>query len=970
MLHSQINTHFDFNLYDRQVRTYGIDAVQKMSLSSVLVIGLDGGLGIEVCKNLALGGIKNIYLFDDGLVCDTDLSTGYYYSKEDIGKSRAKILQPKLQELNPYVSILITNEYDKNQNVSILINQQTNFINKFSDRINSKLVVLYSKGISGVIFVDAGLSHVVNDKTGENIEPVQIAEISRDGHVKCAPYSTHDYQSGDYIELVNLEGLNVKQLQKEWKIKVINKTKFLLEDFNVDEFTFLNGTSIYIKKPVIISHKKWSNDLVIENISFTFDYDYTKNLIDTYLKMFSNNLIDKIDDIWSDETNKLFSNNSISLIDQARLFKYDIIPIISIMGSFGASEVIKLITNKYLPITQWFSWSDLSLIPKEIPKNYKLGKTNYSKIWGLDFERKLINSKWFIVGSGAIGCEHLKNLAYMGVGNMELDDETKGGIIITDPDSIEKSNLNRQFLFRSHHIGKSKSQVASEVIKEMKPFIKIRDQQQKVGTENLEYTNNILSLELTGVLNALDNIKARRFMDEQCFKFNIPLFESGTTGTKGNTQPIIPFITETYSNSSDPDQEKSYPICTIKSFPNEISHTIHWAMDQFEFFNRAPTTMNKWIYNINYLNELSHIEKNIAIEDINFYSFKYPTQKLGFKCCAIWAIDMFMENYYNSIIQLLHTFPPSKEVVPGVLFWSAGKRCPKPIKFDITNNLHMDYIEATTNLLAITSGLQEKITREELIELIKDYKPCEFTPKNMEIASNDSELEKIKIIDNTNLEIGNKSDFTNKYIPQEFEKDDDKNWHISWITAASNMRALNYGIPNIDYQQTKGIAGRIIPAISTTTSIVSGLILLEVIKYINGFDNIENYKSSFINLAEPILIYSEPISAPFIDVAGVKVNSWTKFEYHKDSTLGEFKLYYENIFKTNINIIIIGTSMAYADFIDDNVLSKKLSQVIFDILDEVPSNVSFILGVDDDSKNIPSINVKLDYTKQRKNIEV
>lgn len=54
------------------------------------------------------------------------------------------------------------------------------------------------------------------------------------------------------------------------------------------------------------------------------------------------------------------------------------------------------------------------------------------------------------VGSGAIGCEMLKNFAMMGVGCVE-----GGHIYVTDMDSIEKSNLNRQFLFRSWDIGVS-----------------------------------------------------------------------------------------------------------------------------------------------------------------------------------------------------------------------------------------------------------------------------------------------------------------------------------------------------------------------------------------------------------------------------------------------------------------------------------------------------------------------------------
>ena len=55
-----------------------------------------------------------------------------------------------------------------------------------------------------------------------------------------------------------------------------------------------------------------------------------------------------------------------------------------------------------------------------------------------------VGSFVFQVGAGAIGCEILKNFAMMGVGCGDGD----GLVTVTDMDTIEKSNLNRQFLFR------------------------------------------------------------------------------------------------------------------------------------------------------------------------------------------------------------------------------------------------------------------------------------------------------------------------------------------------------------------------------------------------------------------------------------------------------------------------------------------------------------------------------------------
>merc|ERR1711881_201101 len=64
----------------------------------------------------------------------------------------------------------------------------------------------------------------------------------------------------------------------------------------------------------------------------------------------------------------------------------------------------------------------------------------------------------------------------------------------------------------------------------------------------------------------------------------------------------------------------------------------------------------------------------------------------------------------------------------------------------------------------------------------------------------------------------------------DFEKDDDLNFHIQFITAAANLRADNYTIPNSDFQKVKLIAGRIIPAIATTTASVCGLVMFELFK--------------------------------------------------------------------------------------------------------------------------------------------
>jgi hypothetical protein len=58
---------------------------------------------------------------------------------------------------------------------------------------------------------------------------------------------------------------------------------------------------------------------------------------------------------------------------------------------------------------------------------------------------------------------------------------------------------------------------------------------------------------------------------------------------------------------------------------------------------------------------------------------------------------------------------------------------------------------------------------------------------------------------------------------EEFEKDDDSNFHIDFICACANIRALNYGLKEMDWLTVKLKAGRIVPALATTTSAIAGL---------------------------------------------------------------------------------------------------------------------------------------------------
>ena len=159
--------------------------------------------------------------------------------------------------------------------------------------------------------------------------------------------------------------------------------------------------------------------------------------------------------------------------------------------------------------------------------------------------------------------------------------------------------------------------------------------------------------------------------------------------------------------------------------------------------------------------------------------------------------------------------------------------------------------------------------------------------------------------------------------PVDFEKDDDTNFHIDFITAASNLRAINYSIPIADRHTTKQIAGRIIPAIATTTSLVTGLVCLELYKIIDGKKNIESYKNGFVNLALPFFCFSEPIAAPKKKYADKDWTLWDRIEFKGDPTLKEFVGWFKKELNLEILMVSEGVSMLWSSFVG----KKKVRQI-------------------------------------------
>jgi len=1000
---AQTEEKVDTNLYSRQIGTFGMETMGKLIKMKILIVGMRG-LGVETAKNIILAGPHEVQIYDPEKVKINDLGGNFYLTEADVGnKNRDEASLSQLSELNPYVHVsvmkgqLMENITKFNVIVITEVMKKEELIEIDEICRKNKIAFIYAAilGLSGFVFDDFGPEHSILDDNGEDCKTYIVKLISNDGCVtiddslgggKFAP------GDGDYVKFREVGGMTQLNDGKPRQIKVISQTSFKVvdEDFSkYPEYTD-GGIVEQVKVPKKRNYKSlkerfenFFDENPIDPIDFS-KFGRNELLYICFLAIHEyyskhgalpqlNNkgeveeVIKRTKEIY-DENTKLSKEGKLNWFagvqewDEkipcqiASWARAEISPVCAFLGGVVAQEIVKF-TGKYTPINQWLLFDFFETVANlgdKVDRTLKNGRyDDQIAIFGNEIQNKIEDSNIFMIGAGALGCEFLKNFALMGM-------STKEGkkLIVTDNDNIETSNLNRQFLFRKTDIGHSKSKCACAAVTKMNPAFHSQDLQSLVAPVNEHIFNEKFWNDQTYIINAVDNIQARKYIDNQCTTYGKCLIDSGTLGTKAHVQMVVPHVTSCYNDSQDPPEE-GVPLCTMHNFPAMIEHCIEWGRDHFnEYFTDVINDAKRLLEDKEKFYSDLKKEGNTTLQLTKLKFIKSHVvlaAEQNIDKVIEFAVMQYTENFQYRIQQLLFNFPEDYTNNDGSKFWSGSKRVPHPIPYNCEDELAFMFVKNYATILARALSIKGDLSDKHIKEVSSKVKIPDFVPKSVKIKvkddepdepaapKNEQEVEEhelSELMKELSIYDKKKAD-PDKIHAEDFEKDDDTNGHIDFIHACSNLRAKNYKIQECDRQKTKMIAGKIIPAIATTTAAITGIVSLQLYTLYQT-NKIDFLRDCYLNLAINSIFMSEPKPAiqmkdkdndPILlgPVKAIPPNwtVWDKIIIKKSMTCQELIDYVMDKYKVEVSIITAGNVTIIQTFMPSSKsrLGKKIEEV-------------------------------------------
>nr|XP_021518188.1 ubiquitin-like modifier-activating enzyme 7 isoform X2 [Meriones unguiculatus] len=983
----------DEELYSRQLYVLGLPAMQRIKAAKVLLCGLQG-LGAEVAKNLVLMGVGSLTLHDPHPTCWADLAAQFFLSEESLGRSRAEASQALLAQLNEAVQISIhtgdiTEDLLRGFQVVVLTDSKLEEqlkVGTLCHKCGVYFLMAETRGLLGRLFCDFGEGFTVEDPTEAEPVTAAIQDISQGspgivtlrGDAKSQPF-----YDGDLVVFSGVEGMVELNCHSPQPVRVQNGS-LVIGDTTTFSRYLRGGVVTEVKRPKSVRHEPLHTALLRPRVvaqntqevqrahclhqAFRALHKFQQlhgRLPKPWDPVDAETVVGLARDLEPLEGPKEESLDKTLLRTIALSSAGSLSPMAAIVGGVAAQEVLKAISRKFMPLDQWLYFDALECLPEDEkllpnPEDCHPRNCRYDgqiAVFGTGFQEKLSYQNYLLVGAGAIGCEMLKVFALVGLGVRA----NGGSLTVADMDHIERSNLSRQFLFRPQDIGRPKAEVAAAAARRLNPDLQVTWCNSPLDPTTEDTYGDGFFSRLHGVVAALDSFQARHYVAARCRHYLKPLLEAGTQGTRGSASVFVPHVTDAYRGPASASEDASAPVCTLRHVPSTVEHGLQvrlahpprlkpqlqicpsssalspspppqWARNEFEgLFRLSAETVNCYQQT---RSSLSDTDRTLLQQVLGVLR----TRPRTWKDCVEWALGHWQLCFHDSILEQLRRFPSDKVLGDGTLFWSGSRKCPRPLRFDPNQDMHFLYVLAAANLYAWMHGLPGSRNQNALRELLKQlpepgsmgqnlFSAGAFTPAEF----GQEQLKELQGI----LEDWSKGP---PLKPVLFGKDDDSNFHVDFVVAATDLRCQNYRILPVNHARIRQIVGRIIPAIVTSTAVVAGLLGLELYKVVSGQWSRGTFRHTYLHLAENHFVRSVP-SAPAIQwFHHLNWTCWHRFKVpavQPERTLDLLLAHIQEEHGLKVKMLLHGSALLYSSGWSLEKQTERLSLRVTELVEQV-----------------------------------
>ncbi|CDR97771.1 ubiquitin-activating enzyme, putative [Babesia bigemina] len=466
----------------------------------------------------------------------------------------------------------------------------------------------------------------------------------------------------------------------------------------------------------------------------------------------------------------------------------------------------------------------MSVQAEEIADGRKESVPNHAGLDSLgdpdEYIKVLQDVSVLVVGAGGVGCEVIKNLILCGLRKL----------VIVDLDTIDISNLNRQFLYKRQHVKRYKAEVACERAREAAPGCDIS----AMVVDVLTWRPQDVAC-YDAVLNALDNVRARSHINYCCMHAGVPLIESGSSGFNGQVYPILRGVTPCYDCHAKP-RSKSYPVCTIRQIPEKPEHCIAWARQLYELIFGAKD-------NGNILSDLAippmPVGEGVKVEQArswvrDVFTFLFDTQiaelidlkdrwtgRQAPQCINYPFTSGDADAAGNSVEEKLPENLEDEDEAADVSKRGRVENSTHSSDDDSpqakSRKIYAHTVESQSDALSEPISPNVAKQNQQEMKIADKFRTCDTNELAEQFISSVMQL----LLD--------RPDDLGRAV---FDKDDPL--CIQFVAAAANLRMINFHIPQVSAWDVQSIAGAIIPAIAATNAIVAAAQVMQLVHLLHA----------------------------------------------------------------------------------------------------------------------------------------